>query len=493
MKHPIINTLLSLAVLVIVSCQNNIDLSEKSVRVANIDRFLLDKLRQNRLLVIPECLSHDSYETLQLVHEIISEWAESDDQTGRLLVGLESDTDSRLFDMIRKNRFYDYERSANICPPGWGLNSTKSLNENLFYSEVKDRFPQRFDIFGFENSFHYYDKSKNEYILPTEIDSAGNIERIPNLESEAPFIIKYIYSRFFRDYRSFSTISDKMKENPRAYFIIKVGNAHTLKRFNLNDTDRQIAQVYSIDTLKYTDWMGNFLKKHYSPVFIQSGFDTLLSTNTLFNYDSLSTDTLRKQQFESFMTDYIYTIAKKDITIIEEQPLLPIPSAANLRLLKNRNFQLYPDEEHIAIAERLVYFLTGIHPDVIPDEPGRTGACTFIDPETNEPVDFEGLESSVTDWYTDGTFITRLRENLTDYNDRLLFKQIFHLMGKDDFTSLTDEEAENFTNHLLAILSIMGNEDERNLARLRLAEALGETDGYYDYYKRYYFEKYSLD
>ena len=67
---------------------------------------------------------------------------------------------------------------------------------------------------------------------------------------------------------------------------------------------------------------------------------------------------------------HLYSISTKNREIIEEQPLLCIPSVNNLIVLKNKYFQLYPDEEYKIVAKKLVYFLTGIYPEIIMDEPG---------------------------------------------------------------------------------------------------------------------------
>ncbi len=360
--------------------------------------------------------------------------------------------------MIQNNRYYLHERFATICPPGWSLFSTKKLSEYLFYKEVLDRFPERFDIFGFENSFHYYDKTNSKYLIPSQVDTFTNVDTISFAKSQAPFIIKYIYSRFFRDYRSYTTIEKMIQNNPDAHFIIIIGNAHTSKEFYFDETDvdSQIIDACKIDKEKYWHTVGHFLKQNYDPLFIQSNIDSLITRETSFRYDASNPDTLRHKFFESFYTDYIYSIPNRPDVNIEEQPIVCIPSATNFSLLSNKNFQLYPDEEYIAIAQKIVYFMTAVVPKIKLDDSGKTGTCTFIDPVTDEPLDFKKFEHMLPDSYLDGTFVNRINEDISSYNNRSLFRAIFRLMGKKDLSSLSEQQATLFINHLLALLSIVG-------------------------------------
>jgi hypothetical protein len=482
-------------VLICIACTNTPDSKDKKTRETEIADFLLHKLNQHKILVIPECLSHDSYDAVRLPLSLIKRWTEADHNIRKLFIGLETETGNDEFKLIQNNRYYQYGRFATICPPGWGLFSTKKLSEYLFYKEVKDKFSERFNIFGFENSFHYYDKVNKKYLIPSQIDTIANVDTIPFLKSQAPFIIKYVYSRFFRDYRSYSTIQQMIQNNPDAHFIIIIGNAHTSKEFYFDeaDVDRQIIDAYKIDKEKYWHTVGYFLKQNHYPLFIQSNIDTLITTDTLFKFDASDPDTVRHKAFEPFYTDYIYSIPKRPDVNIEEQPLICLPSATNFSLLKNKSFQLCPDEEHIAIAQKIIYFMTGVVPEIKLDEPGKTGPCTFIDPETNEPLDFERFEDMILNWYLDGTFVKRLNEDVPAYDNRSLFKAIFRLMGKKALSPLSGQQAKLFINHLLALLSVIGTEDEQSFARHCLSQLFGDSQDYYYYYKKFYYEKYSMN
>lgn len=460
--------------------------SDKIIETA-IEDFLLDKLFQYKMLVIPEVLSHDSFDAIQLPINMIKRWLEDDHNIEKLIIGLETEVDNRKFEFIKNNKYYQYERFATICPPAWSLFSTRELSEFLFFKEVMDRAPERFSIFGFENSYHYYNKKTDSYLLPSQIDTVEQVEKIPFLDSKAPLIIKYIYSRFFRDYMSYSTIREMVEANPDAHFLIIIGNGHTVKEIYFSETDEKVIQAYNLDTSIYTHSVGYFLKKHYSPLFIQSTTDPAITAKILYKYDPESPDSSR---FKFFFTDYYYSIPEDDQTNLEEPPLLGIPSARNFTLLKNRNFQLYPDEEYIAVARKLIYFMTGITPNIVDFTPGQAGPCTFIDPEIEDPVNFDKFREPVKQWYFDSTFIKRLKEDLAGYNHRSLYKGIFRMMGKKDFKTLSDLEAEEFINYLLAALSVIGTEQERLLARKHLAQIWGESGDYYYYYKKYYYKRY---
>jgi len=485
--------IISWLILTGISCNNQPDLSDKKIRETEIEDFLLHKLYQHKILVIPECLSHDSYDAIRLPLSLIKRWTQADHNIKKLFVGLETEADNYEFELIQNDRYYQYERFATICPPSWGLSSTKKLNEYLFYEEVLDKNSERFNIFGFEKSFHYYDKANNNYLLPSQIDTISNVTKIPFPKSQAPFIIKYIYSRFFRDYRAYSTIQEMIQNNPDAHFIIIIGNAHTLKEFDETDVDSQIIDAYKIDKNKYWHRVGYFLKQNHNPLFIQSIIDTAITKETLFQFDSSYSDTVQHKFFDSFYTDYIYSLPKRRDINIEEQPIVCLPSATNFFLLKNKNFQLYPDKEHVTIAQKIIYFMTGVVPEIKFDEPGKTGPCTFIDPGTNEPLDFEKFEDKLPQWYIDGTFVKRLNEDVPAYNNRSLFKAIFQLMGKTDLSPLSDQQAKLFINHLLALLSVVGTENEQSFARKHLSQRFGDSQDYYHYYKKFYYEKYSTD
>jgi hypothetical protein len=253
------------------SCNNLAELPDKAVREIHIQDFLLQLSYQHKILVIPECLSHDSYDEIRLPLSLIERWTQDDHNIKKLFVGLETDANNYEFELIRNNQYYRYKRFATFCPGAWGLFSTKRLNE--YYEEVLEQFPERFHVFGFEN-------------------------------------------------------------NPDACFIIIVGNAHTLKTFGETDIDRQIIDAYSIDADKYWHWLGYFLKQNYNPLFIQSNIDTTIAKETLFRFDPADPDTLRHKLFGSFYTDYIYSLPKRRDTNVEEQPIVCVPSATNFNLLR---------------------------------------------------------------------------------------------------------------------------------------------------------------
>jgi hypothetical protein len=359
----------------------------------------------------------------------------------------------------------------------------------LFFKDVMEKAPGRFNIFGFENSYHYFDPMRGAYLLPSQIDTIEKVEKIPNPVSKSPMMTKYAYSRFFRDYMSFSTIKEAVEANPDAHFLIIVGNAHTLKEMHFDDTDRQIIDAYHIDTLRYCHWLGYFLKQYHSPVFVQSTIDTSVSANTLTKYDPNNSDSPR---YKNFFTDYYYSIPEGEGANVEESPLLCIPSTTNFSLLQNKRFQLYPSQEYHAIAKKVIYFMTGIVPEIKEEAPGQAEACTFIDPSNKAPIDFQKFNDSIIRWYFDGTFIKRIREDVAGYNHRSLFKGLFRMMGKRDFRNLTDSEAEEFSNYLLAALSIIGTEEEQSAAKQHLSGILGESRDHYFYYKKYYHRKYQL-
>jgi hypothetical protein len=449
----------------------------------SIEEFLLEKLSENRILIIPECLSHDSYDAIQLPLRLINRWQKTPN-TKKILIGLEHDNLDENFELVQNNEYHKVDRFATICPGAWGLFSTRRLNEYLFYADIKNTNPAKFEIFGFENSYHYFSNSLEKYVLPSQLDTIkGTVEKIPNLKSKAPMIIKYAYSRFFRDYRSFKSVEDKIKNNPDAYFIIIVGNAHTLKKWSFNETDHQIIDAYNIDTTKYTHTLGYYLKKNYNPLFIQSRIDTLRLKPTLITSSDSKIET---ENFANFFYDYFYLIPDSKAVNLEEPSLLSIPSVSNLNLLKNKNFQYYSSSEFEIVAQNLIYLFTGIIPRIKVDIPGQVGSCTFINPKTDNPIDFELYQDSLLIWYSDGTFLKRISENPYQYNNRSLFKGIFRLMKKDTFETFSVAEQKVFMSYLYAALSVIGNEIERDFARKRLEYKFGSSEEYYYYFKRLY-------
>jgi|GEM_PF-3536583 len=481
---------LTLFLVVSLSCNSKSDWKVRRIRDTKIEDFLLHQLYIHRILVIPECLSHDSFDAIRLPMALIRRWCENDNNIKKLIVGLETEECDYVLNLIQNNSYYKQKRFATFCPPGWALFSTKGLSEYLFYHEVKKKYPDRFDIFGFENSFLYYDSKNKRYLLPSQIDSVQEIEKIPVAQSRAPFIIKYIYSRFFRDFRSFMKIKEMIKNNPDGCFIIIIGNAHTCRKFYFEETDvdRQIIEAYKIDKEKYWHTVGYFLKQNYDPVFIQSNIDSTIERQTLFLFDS---DSLFHNSFKPFYTDFVYSIPAGTDVNLEDEPLVCIPSLKNLELLRSKNFQIYPNDEYIGVVKRLIYFMTGVYPEVKLDEPGRTGSCSFMDPQTGEVLDFDRFVELIPEWYINSTFIKRLNEDVGAYNHRSLFRAIFKLMGKTDLTQLSAEEENEFTNHLLSLLSVIGSEEEQYLARLILSRQLGSHEDYYSYYKMFYYKKYS--
>ena len=450
---------------------------------------LLARLAKGKILVIPECLSHDSYDAIQLPVALMRRWVEEDHGIKKLIVGLEKETGDKEFELVRNDKYYLFERSATICPSQWGLFSTRSLNLYLFLSEIMNRAPDRFQVFGFENSSEYYDPKTNKYLLPSQIDTVKKVEEVDYYDSKAPMAIKYAYSRFFRDYRSFSTVKGVLDKNPDARLLIIVGNAHTLKELSLNDTDRQIIGGYGIDTLKYAHYLGHFLRQYYPTIFVQSLIDTshVARGRALVTFKD---DAPAFPWLKNFYTDWYYAIPAGPDVNLEEPPLVCIPSARNLSLLENKRFQIYSSEEFFGVARRLVYFMTGVTPEVKEDAPGQTGACTFVDPRTGQPVALHEFDEPLLQSYFDGTFIERLRGDVAGYNHRSLFEGIFRMMGKKDFKTMTDAEGREFSNYLFAVLSVIGTGTERALARKRLSEVWGDSGDYYFYYKKYYFKQY---
>ena len=452
-----------------------------------IEDYLLEKLNEHRILIIPECLSHDSYDAIQLPIRLIKRWQKTNSPK-KLFIGLEHENLDGIFRLVRNNEYHKVDRFATICPGAWGLFSTRSLNEYLFYADLLNTNPDKLEIFGFENSYHYYSDSLEKYVLPSQLDTLnGAIEKIPNLKSNAPMIIKYTYSRFFRDNLSFKSVERKIKNNPDAYFIIIVGNAHTLKKWSLNETDYQIIDAYSIDTTKYAHTLGYYLKKNYNPLFIQSKIDTLITKPTLTTGSDSKIDT---ESYTHYFYNYFYLIPNSKDVNLEEPPLLSIPSVSNLNLLKNKNFQYYNNDEFELVAQNLIYLFTGITPEIEEDTPGIVGSCTFINPETESPIDFDLYVDSLMIWYNDGTFLKRISENLRQYNHRNLFKGIFRLMKKENFETFTKSEQNEFMSYLYAALSVIGNKNERDFARRELEDKFGSSEEYYFYFKRLYGIKY---
>ena len=487
-KKTVLFTLFMFVGIVIAKSQSK-DTSTIPMNISgnSIENFLFEKLNENKIIVIPECLSHDSYDAIQLPIRLINRWYKTN-SSKRLFIGLEHDNFDETFRFVQNNEYYKVERFATICPGAWGLFSTRRLNEYLFFANLINTKPDKFEIFGFENSYHYYSKSLEKYVLPSQLDTlVGAFEKIPNLKSKAPMIIKYAHSRFFRDYLSFKTIENEIKNNPDAYFIIIVGNAHTLKEWSFNETDYQIIDAYNIDTAKYTHTLGYYLKKNYNSCFVQSRIDTLITKPTLTTSNDSKIDA---ESYSNFFYDYFYLIPESKDVNLEEPPLLSVPSVSNLHLLKNKNFQYYNNDEFEIVAQKLIYLFTGIIPEIKEDTPGQVGSCTFIDPKNEKPIEFELYQDSLMIWYNDGTILKRISENLTQYNHRSLFKGIFRLMKKENFETFTISEQNEFMSYLYAALSVIGGKNERDYARKKLELRFGPSENYYFYFKRLYGLKY---
>ena len=415
---------------------------------------------------------------------LIKSWLINNHGIKRLVIGLERETNDQQVPLIGNNEYYKVDRYATICPAGYGLNSTRQLNENLFFEETMAKAGNRFRVFGFENSYNYYDRTHDKYLLYSQIDTAkGVIEKVPVMKSAAPMIIKYSHSKFFRDYLSFSTIRQEMVKDSGACFIILIGNAHTLKNWTFNETDEQIIKAYKIDTSIYAHTLGHYLKINYSPLFIQSRLDSTVKENRLFHYDTKSTDSLN---YQHFFTDYYFAIPDGKGHNVEETPMAIIPSVKNLELLAKKNFQFCESEEDSAIAKKMVYFLTGIIPEIQKDSIDGSLACMFINPATRREIIFTDFSDSIIAWYNDGAYITRLKKDIAGYNHRLLFQGIFRMMKKQQFDLITDKEAAEFNNYLLSALSVIGSEYERNTSRKILGGNSDRVRNYYFYFKKYY-------
>jgi hypothetical protein len=50
----------------------------KGSKENKIEDFLLEKLKEHKILVIPEWLSHDSFESIELTLRLIKRWTEND-------------------------------------------------------------------------------------------------------------------------------------------------------------------------------------------------------------------------------------------------------------------------------------------------------------------------------------------------------------------------------------------------------------------------------
>jgi hypothetical protein len=161
-----------------------------------------------------------------------------------------------------------------------------------------------------------------------------------------------------------------------------------------------------------------------------------------------------------------------------------------LALLSEKRFQFYADEEDSAVARRLVYLFTGTVPDIKQESPGTTGPCSFLDPKTQKVIDLVSYADSVTRWYRDGTFVGRLASDLAGYDHRLLYQGVFRLMRKKTFGFISPDEAREFTNYLLAALSVIGTDSEREFSRGILAKQFGQSKDYYSYYKKYFYKHY---
>lgn len=309
-----------------------------------IEDLLLSRLAQQKVLVLPECLSHDSYDAIQLPIRLIEGWLKNNHGIKKLIVGLERETSSKEFELVRSNKYYLFERSATICPSAWGLFSTRNLNLNLVLREILNKAPGRFLVFGFENSYHYYNPRTDNYLLPSQIDTSERVDKVDYFSSKAPMVVRYAYSKFFRDHLSFSTIKGVIEQNPDAHILIIVGNAHTLKEVSFNDTDRQIIDAYRIDTGKYTHWLGYFLKQDYPTLFVQSAMSksSAVTRKTLIEYNGESSEF---PWLKNFYTDYHYVIPAGPDVNLEEPPLVCIPSSQNLSLLQHKRFQIYPSQE----------------------------------------------------------------------------------------------------------------------------------------------------
>lgn len=460
------------------------------LRADSIQDFLINKLIENRILIIPECLSHDSFDAIRLPIEIIKRWQKIHGSK-KLVIGLEHDNLKSEFELIKNNEYHNTERFATICPGAWGLFSTKRLNEYLLFADIERANPDNFEIFGFENSYHYYSERSKKYVLPSQVDTLnGAYEKIPYLDSEAPMIIKYAYSRFFRDYLSFKSIEEAIKNDPSAYFIIIVGNAHTLKKWTFNDTDYQIIDAYSLDTSKYAHTLGYYLKEKYGAVFVQSEINAHTTYPSLLtHHDAL----INKENYSGFFYDYFYMIPDSEDANIEEPPLLSIPSISNLNLLKQKNFQYYHNEEFELVAQHLIYLFTGITPMIEEDTLGQSGSCTFINPKTEMPIDLDVYRDSLMVWYKDGTFLKRIAENPAQYNHRSLFKGIFRLMKKEQDETFTLSEQKEFLSYLYAALSVIGDKTERDFARKELQSNYGFSEDHYFYFKHLYGVRFNAD
>jgi hypothetical protein len=469
----------------------------KGSKENKIEDFLLEKLKEHRILVIPEWLSHDSFESIELTLRLIKRWAENDHGIKNMILGIETEKESKEIELLKKYEYYKFSRWGTICPQGWGLISTRQINGLLFYQQIKDKFPERFHLFGFEPGFHYYDRENDKYLLPNQIGELKNIVEVPILKSTAPPELFYIYSTFFRDYLSFSRVDEIAKTNPESHIIIVIGSGHSIKQFpfSLTEERKKIAEKFGIETDKYCQTLGNFLGKSYNPLFVASRISDEDAQRTLRKYaqgqGKLAITKSNEVNLDEFYVDYIYNIPKEKQTNREEVPLLVIPSVTNLSLLENNHYQVYFEDQYLNIAKKLVYFFTGIVPK-INSNPFGLGA-DLINPETNQKIDFKEYKKMVLKWYADGTYLKRLKEDIAFYNHRNLFGYIFQLMDKRDFTTLTRREEALFMNYIMAILTVIGDPEEKQFALSHLNESYGKQSDQYCYFKKLFSERYNLD
>ena len=469
----------------------------KGPKENKIEDLLLEKLKEHKILVIPEWLSHDSFESIELTLRLIKRWAENDHGIKKLILGIETEKESKEIELLKKYEYHKFTRWGTICPQGWALISTRRINEFLFIQQIKDRFPERFHLFGFEPGFHYYDQENKKYLLPNQIGELKNIVEVPLLKSAASPELFYIYSTFFRDYLSFSRVDEIVKTNPESHLIIVIGSGHTIKQFpfSLTEARKRIAEKYGIETDRYCHCLGTFLTKSYNPLFIASRISDEDAQRTLRKYaqgqGELAITESYEENLDEFYVDYIYNIPKEEHTNRDEVPLLVIPSVTNLSLLGENHYQLYSEDQYLNIAKKLIYFFTGIIPKINSNSFGL--GAELIHPETNQKIDFNEYKKMVLKWYADGTYLKRLKEDIAFYNHRNLFGYIFQLMDKRDFTSLSKKEETLFMNYIMAVLTVIGDPEERQFALSHLKKSFGKQSDSYSYFKKLFSKRYNLD
>jgi hypothetical protein len=486
-NRRVILILASAGLMFLTGCATTSIPPEPDSRQAGIEDALLRELSQTKMIVIPD-FHHDSLEAVGLPMKLIRRWQKKDFGIKKLIVGLETETNLENFHSIQQNKYYQSRRFATIAPQNWAMNSTREISWLLFLRDVLNSAGGRFGIFGFENTYYYYDPVKKTYLLPHQVGQKEALEKIPSLESQASFDIKYAYSRFFREYMSFSTIMEEVQKNPGAHFLIIIGSGHTIKNLSFGKNDKDWIEYYKIDQNKYLHPLGHFLKSRFSALVIQTVFQPDIKESikkpVLFKY---LLDGSAPSSLNDYITDYCYALPCSQKELSEEVPMLVVPSKTNLSLLKNKRFQLYFKEDYINIAKKIVYLMTGIVP-LIKEKytEGDALPCTFVNPETNEPLDYDRMADRILPWYQDGTFLGRVKEDLPAYNHRLLFKSVFQRMGKTDFSQLTEGEGNTLLQYLLAVLTVIGTEEEQAMARRRLAEKFGRSNDLYHYFNLLY-------